>query len=138
MYRIALLYLALCLLAPLGRAPLSAEDPVAGKPAAETGTKWKKGDFQPAEACKTCHPRHYEEWRGSMHAYAITDPVFHAMHRLAQKETGGAIGDFCIGCHAPVGTGTGEVTASTRSPEGLSKTALAAVSCEACHRSVHL
>ena len=98
MYRIALLYLTLWLLAPLGLAPLSAEDAAAGKPAAETGTKWKKGDFQPAEACKTCHPRHYEEWRGSMHAYAITDPVFHAMHRLAQKETGGAIGNFCIGC----------------------------------------
>jgi len=138
MYRIALLYLALCLLASLGLKPLSAEDPAAGKPAAKSGTKWKKEDFQPAEACKTCHPQHYEEWRGSMHAYAITDPVFHAMHRLAQKETEGAIGDFCIGCHAPVGTGTGEVTASTSSPEGLSKTALAAVSCEVCHRSVHL
>ena len=83
MYRIALLYLALCLLASLGLKPLSAEDPAAGKPAAKSGTKWKKEDFQPAEACKTCHPQHYEEWRGSMHAYAITDPVFHAMHRLS-------------------------------------------------------
>ena len=73
-----------------------------------------------------------------MHAYAITDPVFHAMHSLAQKETGGEIGDFCIRCHAPVGTGTGEVTASTKGPEGLSETSLAAVSCEVCHRSVRM
>lgn len=129
--------LGLCLLLSPGTGHLHGED-AAEKKVEGPKVKWKKEDFQPAEACKTCHPQHYEEWRGSMHAYSITDPVFHAMHRLAQKETEGAIGDFCIGCHAPVGTGTGEVKSSILSPEGLSKTALAGVSCEVCHRSVHL
>jgi len=26
------------------------------------------------EACKDCHPKHYESWSGSMHAYASDDP----------------------------------------------------------------
>ncbi len=128
--------LAVFLLAPAGK--LQAEDPPAKAPAPEAAAKWKKSDFQPAEACKSCHPQHYEEWRGSMHAYAITDPVFHAMHKLAQEETAGEIGDFCIKCHSPAGTGIGEVTAKTRSPKGLSDISLAGVSCEVCHRGVTL
>ncbi len=128
--------LAVSMLASAGK--LGAEDPAARVLPAGPATKWKKSDFQPAEACKSCHPQHYEEWRGSMHAYAITDPVFHAMHKLAQEETAGEIGDFCIKCHAPVGTGIGEVTGKTRSAEGLSDISLAGVSCETCHRGVNL
>ena len=26
--------------------------------------------------CMDCHPKHYKEWSGSMHAYASDDPVF--------------------------------------------------------------
>lgn len=138
MARSAFFPFILIVLMQLPGGQLGAEDPPAKIPAAGAASKWKKSDFQPAEACKTCHPQHYEEWRGSMHAYAITDPVFHAMHNLAQKETAGKTGDFCISCHAPAGTGFGEVTANTRSAAGLSDISLAAVSCEACHRSVNL
>jgi hypothetical protein len=52
--------------------------------------------------CAECHPRHYEEWAGSMHAYASFDPVFIAMNQRGQRETNGALGDFCVGCHAPM------------------------------------
>ena len=31
------------------------------------------------EACAECHPRHYEEWAGSMHAYASADAAFAGM-----------------------------------------------------------
>ncbi len=54
------------------------------------------------EACAECHPIHHREWLGSMHAYAGEDPVFLAMNAKAQRETDGAIGDFCVRCHAPV------------------------------------
>jgi hypothetical protein len=54
------------------------------------------------ETCKDCHPRHYREWSGSMHAYAAQDPVFLAMNRRGQRETDGELGDFCIKCHAPM------------------------------------
>jgi Cytochrome c554 and c-prime len=54
------------------------------------------------QSCKGCHPRHYAEWSGSMHAYAMRDPVFLAMNARGQEETGGALGDFCVKCHAPM------------------------------------
>src|SRR5688572_17420291 len=38
------------------------------------------------EACKDCHPRHYREWKSSMHAYAADDPVFLAMNQRGQEE----------------------------------------------------
>jgi hypothetical protein len=54
------------------------------------------------EACKDCHPSHYREWSGSMHAFASRDPVFRAMNQRGQRETGGELGDFCVKCHAPM------------------------------------
>ncbi|MEZ4361077.1 MAG: multiheme c-type cytochrome [Kofleriaceae bacterium] len=54
------------------------------------------------ETCMTCHPTHFREWSGSMHAYAADDPVFLAMNRRGQAATGGALGDFCVKCHAPL------------------------------------
>lgn len=54
------------------------------------------------ETCMTCHPTHYREWSGSMHAYAADDPVFLAMNRRGQADTNGALGDFCVKCHAPL------------------------------------
>ena len=52
--------------------------------------------------CGTCHEDHYREWSGSMHAYAGEDPVFIALNKRLQRETNGALGDFCIRCHAPM------------------------------------
>ena len=52
--------------------------------------------------CKECHAKHYDEWSASMHAYASRDPVFLAMNRRGQEETGGALGSFCVNCHAPM------------------------------------
>ena len=37
-----------------------------------------------------------------MHAYASDDPIFLAMNRRAQRETNGALGPFCVRCHAPM------------------------------------
>ena len=54
------------------------------------------------ETCKGCHPMHYREWSGSMHAYSARDPVFVAMNKRGQRETHGQLGDFCIRCHAPM------------------------------------
>lgn len=66
--------------------------------------------LQDPEACKDCHSAHYEEWAGSMHAYAADDPVFLAMNRRGQEETDGELGDFCIQCHAPVAVREGLTT----------------------------
>lgn len=58
-------------------------------------------------ACQGCHPDAYREWSGSMHAYASDDPVFIALNAFAQRETNGAVGDLCVGCHAPLALHTG-------------------------------
>jgi hypothetical protein len=52
-------------------------------------------------ACQGCHPTQFDQWARSMHAYASDDPVFLAMNQRGQRETGGALGDFCVKCHAP-------------------------------------
>src|SRR5262249_47217403 len=53
---------------------------------------------------------HYKEWSGSMHAYASTDPIFRAMNARGQRETNGALGDFCVKCHAPMAVNENAVT----------------------------
>jgi Cytochrome c554 and c-prime len=59
------------------------------------------------ESCMECHPKHFKEWSGSMHAYAGNDPVFIAMNKKGQQETNGALGDFCVKCHAPMALALG-------------------------------
>ncbi len=65
------------------------------------------GLMDPAN-CQTCHPDHYREWSGSMHAYASDDPIFRAMNARGQRENG--LGDFCVKCHAPVALREGLTT----------------------------
>jgi len=90
--------------------------------------------FQSAAVCGECHVRQYEEWRGSMHAYAAISPVFDAMAGKAHRDTSGEVGTFCTGCHSPLGTLQGEsgsTVAAERSP--LSREG---VTCEVCHTAV--
>jgi hypothetical protein len=83
------------------------------------------------ESCKGCHPDHYREWSGSMHAYAADDPVFLAMNARGQRETNGELGDFCVQCHAPMAVREGMTT------DGLNLDSvpqhLKGVTCFFCH-----
>jgi hypothetical protein len=77
------------------------------------------------QSCASCHPDSYREWSGSMHAYAAEDPVFIAMNARAQRESNGAVGDFCVRCHAPVALA-----------EGLTKDGLNLAQLDAKYRGV--
>ena len=81
--------------------------------------------------CQECHPDHYREWSGSMHAYAAKDPLFLAMNARGQRETDGALGDFCIQCHAPMAVLEGATT------DGLNietlPESLQGITCYFCH-----
>ncbi len=81
--------------------------------------------------CAPCHAEHYREWSGSMHAYAADDPVFLAMNARGQRETGGALGDFCVSCHAPMAVRTGATTDGTNLDEVPQH--LKGVTCYFCH-----
>jgi hypothetical protein len=87
--------------------------------------------LQDPASCQSCHGDHYREWSGSMHAYASDDPLFLAMNKRAQRDTGGAIGDLCVRCHAPMALRTG----ATRDGTDMDKVpqALKGVTCYFCH-----
>jgi hypothetical protein len=88
-------------------------------------------ELRKPENCQSCHPGQYAEWAGSMHAYAAEDPVFLAMNRRGQEETGGKLGSFCVGCHAPLAVRDG------LTEDGLNLAELPAevrgVTCYFCH-----
>jgi hypothetical protein len=83
------------------------------------------------EFCKGCHQDHYREWSGSMHAYAAEDPVFRAMNARGQRLTGGALGDFCVKCHAPMAVRLGATKDGTNLDSVPSQ--LKGVTCYFCH-----
>lgn len=66
-----------------------------------------------------------------MHAYAADDPLFVAMNQRGQRETGGALGDFCVKCHAPMAVRLG----ATKDGLNLASVprALKGVTCFFCH-----
>ncbi|HWB78187.1 MAG TPA: multiheme c-type cytochrome, partial [Nannocystaceae bacterium] len=84
-----------------------------------------------AGECRECHPDHYQQWLGSMHAYAADDPMFLAMNARGQRETGGALGDFCVKCHAPVAVALGKTTDGLNLDEVPQE--LKGVTCYFCH-----
>ncbi|MFP6656348.1 MAG: hypothetical protein VCB25_12035, partial [Myxococcota bacterium] len=73
--------------------------------------------FSPSGDCKACHPRQFAEWRTSPHAYSGISPTFYSLVAAGQNSFGagtlvnqnqgvsqaGAVGDFCLPCHAPLG-----------------------------------
>ncbi|MDB4971807.1 MAG: cytochrome c family protein [Myxococcaceae bacterium] len=81
-----------------------ASSPAATEPDAATplASRMSAEQLQDPAVCGSCHPKQYADWRGSMHAYSSSDPVFIAMNKRGQRETNGALGDFCIKCHAPM------------------------------------
>lgn len=90
-------------------------------------------EFEGSRSCAPCHPRQYIEWRGSAHAYALADPVYHTCSQHAFRQTEGRLGDHCIRCHGPVGTRSGELSPIFE-PDDLSEKIREGVSCEVCHR----
>jgi hypothetical protein len=82
--------------------------------------------------CSDCHQDHFREWSGSMHAYASVDPVFRAMNARGQKETNGALGDFCVKCHAPMALALG-LTTDGLNLDSLDDKSVQGVTCYFCH-----
>jgi hypothetical protein len=82
-------------------------------------------------SCKGCHDEHYAQWSASMHAYAADDPVFLAMNRRGQRETNGALGSFCVNCHAPMALRSGATRDGLNLADVPQK--LKGVTCFFCH-----
>lgn len=89
-------------------------------------------DFPSAKVCKACHPKQYEEWSRSMHAYAQHSPIFEAFNLTLIERTGGTIGTFCTRCHTPIGTMLGEN--GSRRNVHRSRISREGITCVVCHR----
>lgn len=78
------------------------------------------------EACAACHPTHFQQWSGSMHAYTGVDPLFRAMNQVFLEDTHGEDPDYCVSCHSPMAVRAGEDLETA--PDHLK-----GVTCVACH-----
>ncbi len=98
----------------------------------EPDDKPKLEDFHSASECKDCHPNHFDEWSGSRHAHAMTDPIFFHFNRTSMEVDGQENPTFCLQCHSPIGVVTGEISGVV-DPATVPELALEAVNCDVCH-----
>ena len=84
--------------------------------------------FEPSANCG-CHAALVEQWRVSMHAQALSDPLFVLKRDEANKATDGALGPFCDGCHSPIAIMSGENKSGA-----FSEVAIESVGCDMCHQ----
>jgi hypothetical protein len=103
-------------------------------PPATPTPKLTREQLMDGRVCATCHPDHFREWSGSMHAYAAQDPVFLALNKRMQRETNGKNGNFCVNCHAPVAVRLGLTTDGTNLASLDPK--VLGVTCFFCHTGI--
>ena len=117
----------------VGAAPALAPQDEAGAAAAEAHQAlFAESRYPSANTCKVCHPKHYDEWSVSQHAYAQLSPVYMAVQNTINALTSSTNGDFCIRCHTQVGMNMGESTFISnldRHP-----TSREGITCVVCHR----
>jgi hypothetical protein len=89
-------------------------------------------ELQDPGTCNECHATHVTQWSASMHAYASDDPVFVAMNQRGQRETNGALGTFCVKCHAPMAVELGLTDGTSFDPTTL-PAAARGITCYFCH-----
>ena len=82
--------------------------------------------FSPSQECGNCHKNIYQTWSNSMHAQAISDPVFKLDYLHALNEYGEKVREYCLTCHSPTTRYTGDTYLKNRiSREGIN--------CDFCH-----
>jgi hypothetical protein len=79
-----------------------------------------------------CHSGFQLQWERSMHAQAITDPIYLYELELGQRDTDGQIAAFCNSCHTPVSVMAGEIEGLDHSR--MSAVGLEGVTCDFCHQ----
>lgn len=92
-------------------------------------------DFTPASGCGDCHVEIYQQWRGSAHAQAATDPIFQKLLPQAARDLGDLGVGFCLKCHTPVATVAKEVLVHSPVPLPLklNPVSMEGVTCDFCH-----
>lgn len=86
--------------------------------------------FTPSTGCG-CHSAFMEEWKVSMHAKALSDPLYNVKLKEASTATDGALDPFCTSCHAPAAVMAGEIDGLDSSR--ASAVGIEGVGCDFCH-----
>jgi hypothetical protein len=87
--------------------------------------------FQSAQGCY-CHGFLFYTWSQSMHAKALSDPLYQRKVEQADVATHGKLSGFCNECHGPVASMSGEIHGlDTSKASAVSKEA---VTCDFCHQ----
>lgn len=104
-------------------------------PAIAVGSATLPPEYQVASVCGYCHDALYTQFQGSLHDRAAVDLVYLYEVRLAQKQTDGLVGPFCLKCHSPAGHLRGETSPPAGEGDGstLSAQGKAGVTCDFCH-----
>lgn len=89
--------------------------------------------FSTSDSCAECHPTHVEQWSQSVHAHAMTDPVFRGLVAIRSADFAGEQDAFCTQCHSNIGTRGGDIVPGF-GWEALAPVTLEGVTCESCHR----
>lgn len=101
--------------------------------------------FRDPQSCRPCHEQHVADWEGSMHSYAVKDPIFQALANVQASDFVGEGGQFCTECHTVPGFLQNE-TPILKGPggqmiqktTGLSVAASAGVPCDVCHSATQV
>lgn len=95
--------------------------------------EYNLSDFTSAENCASCHPQYFEEWKGSMHRYSTSDPVWMLASNALQEGTQGRLKDWCFPCHAPIGFLTGNSKQTQFQFSDLNPLVREGITCDFCH-----
>jgi hypothetical protein len=90
------------------------------------GPKINPDGYTSARVCGECHVDIYNSWKGSLHAFSLSDPIFDAAFMQAVKERGDAAKRLCLRCHAPMTMFNGDYDLE----QGVTREG---VSCDFCH-----
>ncbi len=82
-------------------------------------------EFQISYSCADCHQDRYNEWSRSMHALAVSDPIFEAAY-LRAYQSDPKYRTFCLSCHSP----TTRITNDFNLTKSIS---IEGISCSFCH-----
>lgn len=82
--------------------------------------------FTSSEVCGKCHTQIFRAWKESMHARAVSDPIFRASYITAIFKQGEEAARMCLKCHSP----TTRITHARDLDKSLTAEG---ITCDFCH-----
>ncbi|MCK5195581.1 MAG: cytochrome c554 family protein [Desulfobulbaceae bacterium] len=99
--------------------------------------KVRVDQFIGPDVCEGCHSEIYEQWNGSMHSRAFTDPLWQSATKLFFKEatTDDELLEMkaCVKCHTPLGFRSYSITSPADDYNKLAALPSQGIFCNWCH-----